>query len=190
MLLPLARLSVPTFIVMSPARPVSDVLLLILAPFERLTVPTFSSTFPPRPLLLVLLSIETLFMVNASAVIATCPASPMADRLKMRASPEISTESATMVTFPPGPVLNEEPVWITAPSVRMTVLACTSTSPERAVPWVSETMPEPDPERATESAMLPTPNSPCTVTVAAAGALGSALPVEVLMVAPPERLAC
>ena len=64
-LLPLARLSVPTFIAMSPARPVSDVLLLILAPFERLTVPTFSTTSPPRPLLTVLVSMETLFRVNA-----------------------------------------------------------------------------------------------------------------------------
>ena len=68
MLLLLARLSVPTFIVMSPARPASEVLLLILASFKRLTVPTFSTTFPPRPLLTVLDEIETLFKINLFAV--------------------------------------------------------------------------------------------------------------------------
>ena len=84
--LPLVKVSVPTFIVMSPARPVSEVLLLIVAPFERLTLPTFSTTSPPRPSLTVLVAIEPLSRVNVFAVMVTWPASAMA-RLARDAAP-------------------------------------------------------------------------------------------------------
>ena len=100
------------------------------------------------------------------------------------------TEFASMVTFPPENEFTVVPDWIEAPSTRVTVLAWTATSPARAEPKVSEMMPEFNPERTTESAMLPAPCSPCTVSVEPTGALRSELAVPVEMVAPPERLAC
>ena len=105
-----------------------------LAPFERLTVPTFSTTSPPRPSLAVLVTIEPLSRVNLFAVMVTWPASEWLAWLEMLLPPEISTESASMVTFPPAAVVPGVPAWITAPSVRLTVLACTATSPARAMP--------------------------------------------------------
>src|SRR5438093_2670364 len=59
----LVRLSVPTFIVMSPALPVLKVLLLIFAPLERLKLPTFRSTSPPWPALEVLVMMDPLSRV-------------------------------------------------------------------------------------------------------------------------------
>jgi len=108
---------------MSPARPVPEVLLLIVAAFERFALPTFNTMSPPWPSLTLLVAMEPSSKVNVFAVMVTWPASEWLAWLEMRLPLDISTELASIVTFPPAAVVLGVPAWITAPSVRLIVLA-------------------------------------------------------------------
>ena len=177
--------------VAGPAR-AGDVLLLIVAPFERLMVPTFSTTSPPRPLLVVLVSMETLSRVNVirrdghlrrhSAAVAL--ARDASSRRRYRPSPHRWSHSLPPLRCLRSTGLDHSPI---RQADRLGMHRNVARTSRRR--WYRRRCRNQVLKGRQNPPCFPLP-SPCTVTVAAAGALGSALPVRVLMVAPPERLAC